>query len=277
MAFNLAGLPAELRNLVIGHVAQLPAADLARASHVNKQWNANPLLLKAMLKTVPVERRRCAARLAAITSPVLDVLPMSATAFDLAGLPQELRNHILGYMAQVPVADVARALRVNREWNAHPLLLKALLKPVQGLAKRASYDVMCPECGVNTAEGFLENLRDDFGEAICANTWEERRDDGTIVARSALACRNCLQAQYENAIAAIDPDQDLPAANEEDGSSICFILPVPGKDPVPVRELSVVREHGLVERPEHAQHYPLQEMNTGYRDEGCPDPDWLLY
>ena len=48
MAFNLAGLPAELRNLVIGHVAQLPAADLARASHVNKQWNANPLLLKAM-------------------------------------------------------------------------------------------------------------------------------------------------------------------------------------------------------------------------------------
>ena len=134
MPFDLAGLPQDVRNLILGYVAQLPAADLARASHVNKQWNANPLLLKAMLKTVPVERRRCAARLAAITSPVLDVVPVSAMAFDLAGLPQELRNHIIGYVAQLPVADVARALRVNRGWNAHPLLLKALLKPARGAA-----------------------------------------------------------------------------------------------------------------------------------------------
>ena len=259
MAFNLATLPAELRNLIIGHVAQLPAADLARASHVNKQWNANPLLLKAMLKTVPWSDA-AAARLAAITSPVLDVVPVSAMAFDLAGLPQELRNHILGYVAQLPVADVARALRVNKQWSAHPLLLKALLKPMQGLEKRASYDVMCPECDVNTAKNddFPDRMRrPDY--ALCVNTWDERRDDGTIVARSALACRTCLQYQYENVVAAIDPDQDLPAANEEDGSSICFILPVPGKDPVPVRELSVVREHGLVERPEHAQHYPLRK------------------
>ena len=51
MALSLAGLPAELRNLVIGHVAQLPAADLARASRVNRELNEHPLLLKALLKT----------------------------------------------------------------------------------------------------------------------------------------------------------------------------------------------------------------------------------
>jgi hypothetical protein len=137
---------------------------------------------------------------------------------------------------------------------------------------------MCPECGITSSEdpGLAERV--DRADAICVNTWIERRDDGTVVSRSALACRTCLQYQYENVMAAIDPDQDLPAANEADGSSICFILPVPGMDPVPVRELSVVREHGVVEFPAHLQHLPLLEMNSGYREDGWnPDPDWLLY
>ena len=42
--------------------------------------------------------------------------------FDLLGLPQDVRNHIIGYVAQLPAADIARALRVNRELNEHPQL-----------------------------------------------------------------------------------------------------------------------------------------------------------
>ena len=189
--------------------------------------------------------------------------------FDLLGLPQDVRNHIIGYVAQLPAADIARALRVNRELNEHPQLLKALLKTMQKLAKRASYDVMCPECGVDTAE------RDDLADALCVNAWEERRDDGTTVERSALACRNCLRYNHDMAVNMMDdPSNNWPDAHETDGSRICFMLPKPGGGHtlVPVRELSVVQEHAVVEHQERG----LMGMQNGSRDEN-PGPDWVLY
>ena len=52
--------------------------------------------------------------------------------FDLLSLPQDVRNHILVCVAQLPIANLARASRVNRElnkqWKENPLLLKALLR-----------------------------------------------------------------------------------------------------------------------------------------------------
>ena len=47
--------------------------------------------------------------------------------FDLLGLPQDVRNHIIGYVAQLPAADIARALRVNRELNQHPGATSAMV------------------------------------------------------------------------------------------------------------------------------------------------------
>ena len=191
--------------------------------------------------------------------------------FDLLGLPQDVRNHIIGYMAKMPEGTIARALRVNRELNAHPLLLKAMLKTVQRLAKRPSYDVYCPECGIDTS--VEDNDRAWSREqALCVSKWHEQRDAGTTVERSALSCRNCLQFQWDGVTSTIDPGQDLPDALETDGSRICFITK-PGKEPVlvPVRELSVVREV-KVERNIAAWEAGI---NTGHDDN--PGPDWVRY
>ena len=191
--------------------------------------------------------------------------------FDLLGLPQDVRNHIIGYMAKMPEGTIARALRVNRELNAHPLLLKAMLKTVQRLAKRPSYDVYCPECGIDTS--VEDNDRAWSREqALCVSKWHEQRDAGVTVERSALSCRNCLQFQWDGVTSTIDPGQDLPDALETDGSRICFITK-PGKEPVlvPVRELSVVREV-KVERNIAAWEAGI---NTGHDDN--PGPDWVRY
>ena len=191
--------------------------------------------------------------------------------FDLLGLPQDVRNHIIGYMAKMPEGTIARALRVNRELNAHPLLLKAMLKTVQRLAKRPSYDVYCPECGIDTS--VEDNDRAWSREqALCVSKWHEQRDAGTTVERSALSCRNCLQFQWDGVTSTIDPGQDLPDALETDGSRICFITK-PGKEPVlvPVRELSLVREV-KVERNIAAWEAGI---NTGHDDN--PGPDWVRY
>ena len=188
--------------------------------------------------------------------------------FDLLGLPQDVRNHIIGYMAKMPEGTIARALRVNRELNEHPLLLKAMLKTVQRLAKRPSYDVYCPECGIDTS--VEDNDRAWSREqALCVSKWHEQRDAGVTVERSALSCRNCLQFQWDGVTSTIDPGQDLPDALETDGSRICFITK-PG-NLVPVRELSVVREVKL-DRDIAAWEAGI---NTGH-DEN-PKPDWLLY
>ena len=191
--------------------------------------------------------------------------------FDLLGLPQDVRNHIIGYMAKMPEGTIARALRVNRELNAHPLLLKAMLKTVQRLAKRPSYDVYCPECGIDTS--VEDNDRAWSREqALCVSKWHEQRDAGVTVERSALSCRNCLQFQWDGVTSTIDPGQDLPDALETDGSRICFITK-PGKEPVlvPVRELSVVREVKLDRN--------IAAWESGINSGGAvnPGPDWVLY
>ena len=186
--------------------------------------------------------------------------------FDLAALPQDVRNHIIGYVAKMPSETIARAVRVNRELNQHPLLLKALLNTMQKLAKRASYHVRCLECGVNTAED------DDLAEAICVNHWCEW-DDFLPIERSALACRNCLQYQWDGVTSTMDPEQNLPDALEADGSRICFMIPKPdgkGHALVPVRELSVVRNHGFDGRD------GLLPIQSGSRSEN-PRPDWVRY
>ena len=191
--------------------------------------------------------------------------------FDLLGLPQDVRNHIIGYMAKMPEGTIARALRVNRELNAHPLLLKAMLKTVQRLAKRPSYDVYCPECGIDTS--VEDNDRAWSREqALCVSKWHEQRDAGTTVERSALSCRNCLQFQWDGVTSTIDPGQDLPDALETDGSRICFITKR-GEDTVlvPVRELSVVREVKLDRN--------IAAWESGINSGGAvnPGPDWVLY
>ena len=108
MPFDLLSLPQDVRNHILVCVAQLPIANLARASRVNrelnKQWKENPLLLKALLKTTQSLANHCPGP-APLEAVVLQQRP---TAFDLAGLPQDLRNHILGML---PIADVARAAR----------------------------------------------------------------------------------------------------------------------------------------------------------------------
>lgn len=266
MPFDLLSLPQDVRNHILVCVAQLPIANLARASRVNrvlnKQWKENPLLLKALLKTTQRLANHCPGP-APLEAVVHQQRP---TAFDLAGLPQDLRNHILGML---PIADVARALRVNKQWNDNPLLLKALLKRMHGLAKRATYDVYCPECLINTM------ANDELADALCVNYWFEHRDDGIVCEHSALACRNCLQSQYESAVVSMDLvglGANLPASMDEDGSNIHFVLPVSSE---PVRSLSAVRGHGVVET-QGMEEQPLLEMNSGLRDEN-PAPDWLLY
>ena len=191
--------------------------------------------------------------------------------FNLAGLPQDVRNLIIGHVAQLPAADLARASRVNRELNQHPLLLKAMLKTLQMLTKRASYDVMCPECGIDTSDEDNDR-RWSRDQALCVSKWHEQRDAGVTVERSALSCRNCLQFQWDGVTSTIDPGQDLPDALETDGSRICFITK-PGKEPVlvPVRELSVVREVKL-DRDIAAWEAGI---NTGHDDN--PGPDWVRY
>ena len=189
--------------------------------------------------------------------------------FDFAGLPIELRNHILGYVVQLKLGDVARTSRMNKELNEHPLLLKKMLKAMQRLAQRASYDVECP-CGVDTS---LEDHA--LADAICVSFWHERRDDGITVERSALACRRCLQYDYGHCTSMIDPYQDLPAAREAYGADLCFKVPVNEKEPVliPVRELSAVRERVL---PDDQQNLPLLGLNSGERSTN-PGPNWVLY
>ena len=193
--------------------------------------------------------------------------------FDFAALPQDVRNHVIGYVAQLPAADIARAVRVNRELNQHPLLLKALLNTMQKLAKRASYDVYCPECGIDTSDEDNDR-RWSREQALCVSKWYPPHEwrAGITVERSALSCRNCLQFQWDGVTSTIDPGQDLPDALETDGSRICFITK-PGKEPVlvPVRELSLVREV-KVERNIAAWEAGI---NTGHDDN--PGPDWVRY
>ena len=271
MPFDLLSLPQDVRNHILVCVAQLPIANLARASRVNrelnKQWKENPLLLKALLKTTQRLANHCPG-----PAPLEAVVhEQRTTTFNLAALPQDLRNHILGML---PIADVARALRVNKQWNDNPLLLKAMLKTMHGLAKRATYQLYCPKCLVNAAGV------DDVADALCVNYWFQRLDDGIVVEHSALACRNCLQSQYEIAVESMDLvwlGAFLPASIEQDGSHICFMHPVFGMKAV--RLLSAVRGHGVVERPEYMEgmeEQPLLDMNSGSREEN-PAPDWLLY
>ena len=96
MPFDLLSLPQDVRNHILVYVAQsYPIANLARASRVNrelnKQWKENPLLLKALLKTTQSLANHCPG-----PAPLETVVhEQRTTTFNIAGLPQDLRNHIL--------------------------------------------------------------------------------------------------------------------------------------------------------------------------------------
>ena len=145
---------------------------------------------------------------------------MAAASHSTVGwlqLPVELRQDVLRFVSDLGLSDIVHALRVNREWNLSPILLKGLLKCMRPrlLPKLPlyNYEVKCSDCGVVGYEG-------NHWAGLRYKTWCERRD-GSVVEHVDLACKDCIHGAGVFSSAGTDltflvPAQDMAIPGQKE-------------------------------------------------------------